>query len=279
MSKVYIKKIISSLNELKFIKLDLSESEGIIDKIILVDANYTHSGLKREYFSDKTFKNTFSENELERIIHLKINISSIVRKDTANPIDLHFNERIIRGAFQYEINLKDDDIIFSLDADEVLYRITYYSIIEKIRKNDKGYLLKLHNLIYRPDYLWSNFIFIAPTACKVKFYNDFLMKLKSKFKKFKQWRYHGHLHDEVSGVHFNWHLTPKEMLEKINNYAHKDLFYKENLSEKYFKNLIEKKEFIDSSKKIEVKVLELNNEQYLPKSFYKNKKLFEYLLK
>ena len=160
MSKVYIKKIISSLNELKFIKLDLSESEGIIDKIILVDANYTHSGLKREYFSDKTFKNTFSENELERIIHLKINISSIVRKDTANPIDLHFNERIIRGAFQYEINLKDDDIIFSLDADEVLYRITYYSIIEKIRKNDKGYLLKLHNLIYRPNNLWSNFIFI-----------------------------------------------------------------------------------------------------------------------
>ena len=87
------------------------------------------------------------------------------------------------------------------------------------------------------------------------------------------------LYDEIGGVHFNWHLTPKEMLEKINNYAHKDLFYKENLSEKFFNNLIEKKEFIDKNKKIEIKVLDLNSEHFLPESFYKNKNLFDYLLK
>ena len=279
MSKVYIKKIISSENELKFIKMDLIESEGVVDKIILVDANHTHSGLRREYLNNNLFNKIFSKKELERIVHLKIDITRNVKKNTLNPSNLHFNERIIRGAFQFEIELEDDDIIFSLDADEVLYRKTYSSIVEKIKSYEKAYLIRLHNLIYRPDYLWSDLNFIAPTACRVKFYKSFKMKLKSRFKKYKQWRYHGELYKETGGVHFNWHLTPKEMVEKINNYAHKDLFYNKNLDEKYFANLIKEKKYIDSSKKIKIEEIEFGNEQYLPKSFYKHKSLFEYLLK
>lgn len=276
----YIKKIVSNKSEAKYIKMDLIESKGFIHKIILVEANFSHSGIKRTYqFQEVIDSDYFTEDEKSRIIYLKIDITKLVYPNTFLSKELHYNERIIRGKFTDYIKLKSTDIIFSLDADEVLYSHTYINIISSINKNkNKAYLIKLHNLVYRPDYLWANFDFIAPTACRVDFYNSFKMIVKSKFKKFKQWRYHGELYEFYGGVHFNWHLTPKEMEDKLSNYAHRDLFIGKGYDEDYFKNCISKKIFFDPDKECEIKTINLRDNDILPDSFYFLKDDFKYLL-
>ena len=279
MSKSYIKKIISSENELKFIKMDLIESYEIVDKIILIDANFTHSGLKRNFLSDDSINNFFDSSERKRIFHLKINIDNIVYKNTISDRELHFNERIIRGFFEYEMEFKNSDIIFSLDADEVLYRDTYISLLNQLKNtNNKAYLIKLHNLVYKPNYVWSNIDFIGPTVCRFDYYKSIKMRIKSKFKKYKQWRYHGNLYNIFGGVHFNWHLTPEEMVEKLNNYAHKDWYIGKKYSEDYFKKCIENKLYFDPNKKCEIKTIDIYNNNILPKSFLENINYFKYLL-
>lgn len=276
--KTYIKKIISAENELKFIKLDLIESRKEVDNIILVEVNYTHSGLYKEYIDDQLFNSFFSEDDKKRIIRIKADISSLVRFNSIIPDDLHFNERINRGIFSDYIDLNKNDIIFSLDADEVLYESSFSKIKSKIIEEDKGFLIKLHNLMYRPDYLCENYEFIAPTVCKVKFYNNPIMRIKSRFKKYKQWRYHGEILKDPMGVHFNWHLTPKEIMKKLVSYSHSDKFHNKIFDESYYYNLIKNKKYIDEDVSFEIKKLDLRNENILPKSFYDCITDFQYLL-
>ena len=121
-------------------------------------------------------------------------------------------------------------------------------------------------------------VFIAPTVCKVNFYNSFLMKIKSRFKKYKQWRYHGEILNDFYGVHFNWHLTPSDILIKLSNYSHRDKFVNRNIDENKIKNMISNGEYIDNDINIQLENLDLNSENILPKSFHKFKKEFDYLL-
>jgi len=221
----YIKKIVSNKSEAKYIKMDLIESEGFIHKIILVEANFSHSGIKRTYqFQEVIESDYFSKEEKSRLIYLKIDINKLVYKNTISFKELHLNERVIRGKFVDYLTFNSTDIIFSLDADEVLYRDSYGELINKVQKNNKAYQLKLTNVIYRPDYIWHSCRFIAPTVCYYGFYDNLFMKIKTRFKKYKQWRYHGEVIENPKGVHFNWHLTSKEMLSKIKNYSHADQF-------------------------------------------------------
>ena len=104
------------------------------------------------------------------------------------------------------------------------------------------------------------------------------MKIKTKFKKFNQWRYHGDICEFYGGVHFNWHLTPKEMADKLTNYSHRDLFVNKGYDEDYFKSCIEKKIFYDPEKVCNIKTIDLDDNDILPNSFYILKDNFKYLL-
>ena len=93
----YIKKIVSNKSEAKYIKMDLIESKDFIHKIILVEANFTHSGIQRDYqFQQVMASDYFTDEEKSRIIYLKIDIAKLVYPDTILSRELHFNERIIR---------------------------------------------------------------------------------------------------------------------------------------------------------------------------------------
>ena len=258
--------------------MDLLESEGFIDFIILIEANYTHSGIKREYvFKDLIKSNYFTPNELKRIKYFKIDIEKEVFLNTVKFKQLHHNERIIRGKFVDCLNFNSSDIIFSLDADEVLYRNTYKILIAKVNKKNSAFQLKLVNFIYRPDYLWHNSNFIAPTVCRFDFYKSIKMKFYSRFKKYKQWRYHGKNLDFISGVHFNWHLTPKEILLKLNNYAHRDEFLHIKSTSNIQKCINKKELFWDLSLKNEISVD--SSFDLLPKSYKNLENEFEHLMK
>jgi hypothetical protein len=148
-------------------------------------------------------------------------------------------------------------------------------LINKVQKNNEAYQLKLTNVIYRPDYIWHSSRFIAPTVCYYGFYDSLLMKIKTRFKKYKQWRYHGKIIENPKGVHFNWHLTSEEMLLKLKNYSHADQFSHIGSSEFLKECKKDKLFFWDTNIKNEIVVDKSHS--LLPNSFSILKNEFSYL--
>lgn len=226
---VYIKTIFSEEYELKYIKLQLHESFGYADDVIVTEYNYTHVGKKREFCFQKALENGyFTDAEKERIIYLPIDVTQEVYKidelGTLTGEQMHYNEQLFRGAFVKEMKLNDKDIIISVDADEIIYRRCYEKLLYKMKHDLRGLLfpskvcfcMKLHQFYYRPDYYWENCEFIAPSIC-------YAVRHKKDYP--AQWRYEGKLIDGYCGCHFSWVLTVEDMVKKLNNYAHNDLYH------------------------------------------------------
>ena len=140
---VYLKTYFYTENELKFLKLNLLESFNHIDKFIICEFNRTHTGEEREFIFEK-HKNYFTKEELSKIEYLECDISSetVYAKDDEDTIH-RINEPVMRGHFVKRMNLNDDDIIISVDADEIIYEHIYPKIIDNVNTNGTT-LLKLH---------------------------------------------------------------------------------------------------------------------------------------
>ena len=116
----------------------------------------------------------------------------------------------MRGHFVKKIQFNDDDIIISVDADEIIYGDKYQQIISSVINNGPT-LLKLRQFFYKYTYHWYNNDFIAPTAIK---YRDFKNNYPC------QLRYMGTLMEDFVGCHFSWCMTPTEMIYKLETYSH-----------------------------------------------------------
>ena len=122
-------------------------------------------------------------------------------------------ETIIRGYFIKERRFRDNDIIVSVDADEIIYRHSWPRILQKFKwyKINPSYVFRLNCFIYKPTWFWSDCIFIAPMACRIR-------KYKRKYP--ANWRYEGKRIKEPIGAHFTWMMTAEQMVYKLKTYAH-----------------------------------------------------------
>lgn len=209
---IYLKTIFSAPNEIKYIKLNLKESYNYIDKLIICEFNMTHTGISRELIFNN-FIDEFTDEEKRKIIYIGADISkeAVLAQDDINLA--HKNEQLIRGYFAKEITLGNNDIIFSVDADEVIFGAYYKEIIDYLNKWPwrKIILLPMYQYFYRINYLWGNMIFKSAIACKASYYKDVYPA---------QWRDAGKPYKKVVGCHFSWCLTIDEMLQKLQSYAH-----------------------------------------------------------
>lgn len=211
---VYIRTIISADNEIKYVKLQLAESKGYVDKIIVCEFNITHTGLSRDFIFEKFMNDgTFSAAELDRIIYLKgvLDADELKAESKGNE---HYIEQIFRGYFLKNMKLKLNDIVFCLDADEIVFRRSYPGILGLFKNPlaNPNVQLPMYQFFYRPDYLWKNLVFRNPIVCRVR---------KEYFKKLPRLRDTGKDYlKEMVGCHFSWQLTIDEMIDKLRNYAH-----------------------------------------------------------
>ena len=166
-----------------------------------------------------------------------------------------------------------NDIIFSCDADEVIYRKTYPLLINKLKNENtskRAFKLLLNNFLYKPDLLWSNLRFIGPTVAKFGYY---------RFRKYNQWRYDGDLIDFPAGIHFNWHLTPQEIINKLKTYSHKDL-YSKYADIQLIRSSIEQRKYPFDKKEVIIKeVSPVKNPELYPDCFSSHIDKFNYLIK
>jgi len=254
---IYLKTYFYTEHEIKFLKLNLLESSSHIDKFIICEFNRTHTGEKREYIFDN-FKKEFTPEQLEKILYLPCDISNevVYAKDDEDKIH-SINEPVMRGYFVKLVPLNDDDIIISIDADEIIYGQKYNDIIAAVKQNNL-IQLKLHQFFYKINYHWYNNDFIAPTAAKYKvFKNSYPSQL----------RYMGPVFNDYVGCHFSWCMTPEEMIYKLNTYSHPKYRFCADI--KLLTNSINNKEY-PFDKTVDFKIKELSlTDSILPKMLKK----------
>jgi hypothetical protein len=265
---IYLKTIFSAPNEVKFIKLNLLESWDIVDKVVVCEYNKTHTGLSKPYYFEN-YLDTFTEEQKNRILYLKFDLSGITKESVTDHDIIHLNEKYMRGYFVEGLDLKNNDIVFSVDADEIIFRRFYPKIINSFSFFRKAFKLNLHQFYYKPNYLWIDKDFIAPTVCKGSYYHKFP----------SQWRYDGKLFLGRTGAHFSWQLTVDEMLEKLKNYGHAHN-YGHLAQREILEDAVKNKKYPFNEKEdFRIRVLDFDKDaEYYPETFKQILNDFSYLL-
>jgi len=213
MSKVYFKTIVSSMHEYPFLLMNLEEMLDLVDFFLITEANVTHTGSEREYeFLDK-YQEEF-ESSSNKIKCLRMDLREVCESSNSNSEILHSNEQKIRDGFQEFVDLQPDDIVISCDADEVLFKSRVKFILNRILSSPfakKSYRLRLHQVIFRLNYLWRNCNFQGPTISRAAFFMN---------QEKPQWRYSGSRTYLKSGTHFSWVMSIEDMIKKISRYSH-----------------------------------------------------------
>lgn len=273
--KVYLKTIFSTPSEIKYLKLNIQESFEHIDKMIVCEFNYTHTGKKRELIFEK-YLSSFTEEEKSKIHYIGADITQYIKDAVDNEPLAHKNERLMRGYFVKEFPIKKNDIVFSVDADEVIFSQYYPEIIDKLNNakwfwQPKSYRLPIRQFFYKINYHWVNLKFVSPIACKASFF------LNKKYP--AQWRDKGKIYNKQVGSHYSWCISIEEMIAKIKNYAHQER-YGHLANYDVLNNAIENKEYpFDKNRDFKIEVINLHERKELfPKTLYDNIHLFEGLI-
>ena len=154
--------------------------------------------------------------------------------------------------------------MIAVDADEIIYQETYGKIIDRINRRKlfpaKPLRLRMHQFFYKLDYYWYNCEVSSAIATKARYFlND---------KSPMQWRDEGDITDFFAGCHFSWIMDIDQMVAKLNNYAHHDI-YGQYADRTLLQKAISDKEYpFDKSVDFQIKVMDRINDIY-PKNFYK----------
>jgi hypothetical protein len=206
----YLKTHFYTENEINYINLNLQESYDKVDKFIVCEFNITHTGAKRDFMFHH-YEHLINPIYKDKLVYIPCDIANLAVDAKTNESLAHStNELLMRGYFVKVYDFNDDDIIISVDCDEIIYNQCYDEIIEGVKKHGKV-SIELNQFFYKLNYFWSDNNFIAPTGAYYKMYKD---KYPS------HWRYDGVLLSGKKGCHFSWCMTIEDMIYKLNTYAH-----------------------------------------------------------
>lgn len=213
---IYLKTIISTPFELNFLIANLIESDDVVDTFLIAEYDFTHSGEPRQ----QIFTNMLPH--IPSRFHSKIDYKFISLKDKVQAFDsegryLRHNEWLMRRGFLDVREFLPEDLIISVDADEIIYARTFKFLrfVWHLFPKNIHLLLTLHQFMYRPNILWHNLKFHAPTV------SSFAVLSKQEL---AAWRYTGLKLPFWAGCHFSWHIPIPDMILKLNTYGHKDKF-------------------------------------------------------
>ncbi len=204
-------------HEIEFIIANLEECYDHIDKMIVCEFNINHTGVKREYqFLD--LKDQIPEHLRDKLDYHACDVYDVTKRAYNDEFSIqNINEPIMRSWFTKLYDFKDDDIIISVDADEIIDRRKLPYILDEV--NDKDVVrLKMRQFFYKKTYLWKNLDITVGLATKYG-------RIHPKYP--KNWRYYannwsdkGELTDEYVGCHFSWCMDVDAMLYKLETYGH-----------------------------------------------------------
>ena len=252
--------------------MNIDEASGIVDEIIILEHNFTHTGREKPFYFSSMQKKIESYSDKSLVKFVRVDLTKRIIKEPKNSEDLHFNERLMRSSFVNETNLKKSDIVFSVDADEIIYRrwiriLKFFLQLVPYKKI--AFRIPMHQFYYRMNYLWKGFTFSSAVAGHVRFLEQSHI----------QWRDFGIKLPIKIGCHFSWQLTPVQMLEKISNYSH-NFDYRHLADLNILEHAIANKTYpFEPDRDFNISELGIADiHRFYPKSFTKYQEYFSHLL-
>ena len=283
----------SFYNEHMMYEIRLNILNDNVEKFIVTESTYSHSGQKKNLNFDINNYPKFKD----KIIHVVIdkepegivpenNNPTLQRSNSLKRIALSYDESL--GALS---DADDNDLILLSDNDEIpnLNSLQF--------QNNKNDIILFNQLFfyYKFNLLYDKMIWPGTKGCKKKKLKSLSWLRNIKLKKYPFWRLdtlfsHTKYIDiniiKDGGWHFTNMKTPEDMYEKFMNFGHHDEFKLSGLTIEKIRDKVKNKElfynhFLDSSnqnkwesdyklKKIEIKNLPkylINNEEKYKKWF------------
>ena len=218
-------------NEIDILLIRLKEIGDIVDKIILVEGNYTYSQRKKKsYYLE--YKHIFEEYN-HKILHYIVDMTPLINKNITNRWDYDYYQKNYILKILKDLNIDDDDDILISDIDEIPYK---NMLTKGISILDNNFIILFHLIEIK---YWLNSIprneFIGCFLLKyskLKKYNDTQLEIRNKY-------CHHRTYDSVkkkNGVHVlknsGLHLTTMGDFDckkyKVQSFAHEEIDNIEN---------------------------------------------------
>ena len=262
-----------------------------VDKFIIVESKYSHSGEKKNLnfnidnfpkFKDK-IKYLIIESEPEGIVENKDNSSSIKRMNSLLRIEQSYN--FISNALH---DVPENDLICLSDNDEIP---NFASTSFKNSKNDI-FIFKQLFFYYKFNLFYDLMPWFGSKACKKKKLISLSWLRNLKNKKYPWWRIDAYFSKikqnnlqivENGGWHFTNVKTAEDLHKKLLNFGHHNEYEDSGLTVKDIQYCIDNRivnydHFADKTKanKYNAKYkLQLANDNMLPKYLIKNKEKYK----
>ena len=244
-------------NEDLVLDVRLNELNPHIDKFVIVESNFTHSGEKKDFNFDIRKYQKFAN----KIIYLKIdqkpnNLIQINEEDSEDDIkNKQVENALILENFQRNYiykgleNFNDDDFILISDIDE----IPNLSLIDLNNHKNSIVLFKQYFFHYKFNLFLDNFYFFGSKGCikknlkspqwlrNVKGKKYSIFRLDTYFSKKK---YNNIKIVEKGGWHFTNVMDEEKIVYKLKSYLHHADFPENLLDKDIFKNLIKDKKIM-----------------------------------
>ena len=271
---LYLKSYCYSQHELPFVIANLQEGYKYIEKLVLYEYNYTHTGIKKNYEMEKVL-HLVPENLKDKLYYKKVDITNYVEYAYKNgPLIHRVNEPIQRSWMfnDYNFNLQDNDIIIDHDIDEIIYENSYPNLIKELNKKKRPLSIRLNQFFFKHNYLWTNCNFSSPTIYKYSMVKNNNRRVKGI--KIKNLRDLGQKTNNIYGCHMSWIMPVDYMIKKLHSYSHPE-FRKYANKELLTKAINEKKYIFDLKRKFDINELKLNDIK-IPK-YLQKKNIFDYI--
>lgn len=234
-------------NELKMLKLRLTELYDTVDYFVIVEAKHTFKGNEKELLFEMN-KEQYKEF-LPKIIHLVVDKMPNTRNAWDNE---HYQRRYIDKGIK-SLNLNDDDIIIISDCDEIPDSNTL-----KNSNIDKMYSLEMDFYYYDYTCKFTNkwcHPKILPYSVYKTYNNPEKIRMTMNCDSIKK-----------GGWHFSYFGDINFIKNKVQNFSHQEYNNSNILNDKHLTESIEKgKTFLPHNTSI-VKI-NISDNKYLPKNY------------
>ena len=241
-------------DEEMLLDLRLNIMDKYVDKFVITEATYMHSGKPKKLIFDI---NKFSKFK-DKIIYIVVDkqptdILEIKKNDTLDEIDrkktMNASKRELFQIGKTKDGLKDandEDIIIVSDVDEIpnLKEINFKSIKKKL------IFFKQQMFYYKLNLYYPNMPWFGSKACKKKDFISPQWLRTIKNKKYPLWRadillskikYNSILYIPEGGWHFTNVREPEDLQKKLMNFLHHVDFEQSGLSLRDLRELIDQR--------------------------------------
>ena len=273
---IYLKSYCYSQHELPFVIANLMEGYDFIEKLVLYEYNYTHTGVKKEYEMEKVL-HLVPEHLKDKLYYKKVDLTNYVEYAYTNgPLIHNVNEPIQRSWMFNDpfFNLQDEDVIIDHDIDEIIYKSSYPTLLQQLQEKKHPLGVRLHQFFFTHTYLWTDCSFSSPTIYTYGMVKPITKKIKGLHIKNLRDLPERYKTKNIFGCHMSWIMPVEYMIKKLHSYSHPE--YRSFADKERLQQAINDKKYIfDPQRSFTIEELALQDKR-IP-TYLQQKNIFEYL--